>query len=228
MKKITITKKLSILLAVCFIFCGCMNNSYNSIEGYSEVNNAKKLYTGLDSGHFYMQNNTTGQKTEEFTFMYNYSGNLVYSHIATDGEDIYYEYCNGAELSYKHKNDGSWTLRTYGDDDFIIYTRKNKHPYTDEGVISVNAYAISGSVVETSGEGKKVTFTYNPSALAESLAELGELKSFESTLWLNNEGYCCRLDQRAVFENGGESVSDYSLFIDNMNGISEISKPCEE
>lgn len=225
MKKITVAKRLSILLAVCFIFCGCMNNSYSKIKGYSEVSNAKKLFAELDSGHFYMQNNTTGQKTEEFTFIYNSNGNLVYSHTATDGEDIYYEYCNGAELSYKHKNDDDWTLRTYGDEDFVVYTRKNKHPYTEGGVISVNAHAISDSVVETSGEGLKVTFTYKPSALAESLAELGELKSFESTLWLNNEGYCFRLDQRAVFEKDGESVSDYSLFIDNMNGIDEISKP---
>ena len=221
-------KKLPILLAVNFIFCGCVNNSYSNIEGYSDVNNAKRLFSELNSGHFYMQDNTTGQKTEEFTFMYNQNGNLVYSHTATDGDDIYYEYCNGAELSYKHKNDKDWSLLTYGDENFTIYTRENKHPYTDGGVISVNAYAITSSVVETNSEGKKVTFTYDPSALASSLASLGDLKSFESSLWLNNDGYCYRLDQKAVFknaENDGESVSDYSLFIDNMNGVEEVSKP---
>lgn len=226
MKKIV--KKLSILLAACFTFCGCMNNSYSNIEGYPDVSNAKKLFSELDSGHFYMQDNTTGQKTEEFTFMYSQNGNLIYSHTATDGDDVYYEYCNGAELSYKHKNDKEWSLLTYGDDEFIIYTRKNKHPYTDGGVISVNAYAITNSAVEENSDGKKVTFFYAPAALADSLLSLGDLKSFESSLWLNHDGYCYRLDQKAVFKNAdgdGESIRDYSLFIDNMNSVGEISKP---
>ncbi|MBD5080673.1 MAG: hypothetical protein HDT44_02790 [Ruminococcaceae bacterium] len=224
MKKII--KTLSILLAACFTFCGCMNNNYNNIEGYPDVSNAKKLFSELDSGHFYMQDNTTGQKTEEFTFMYNQNGNLVYSHTATDGDDVYYEYCNGAELSYKHKNDKEWSLLTYGDDEFTIYTRKNKHPYTDGGVISVNAYAITDSTVTENANGKKITFIYAPSALAASLMSLGDLKSFESSLWLNNDGYCYRLDQRAVFKGEEEeSVRDYSLFIDSMNSVEEISKP---
>lgn len=222
-------KRLSVVLLIssCFIFSGCMNANYSNIEGYSDVNNAKKLYADLNSGHFYMQDNATGQKTEEFTFMYNSNGNLAYSHTATDGDDIFYEYCNGAELSYKHKNDEEWTMITYGDDDFQVYTKDKKHPYTDGGVISVNAYAITDSLVEKNDEGQKITFTYDPKALADSLSQLGELKSFESTLWLNNEGYCYRLDQKAVFEKNGEQISDYSLFIDNMNSITEITKPGE-
>lgn len=220
-------KRLSaiLLMGFCFIFSGCVNTNYSNIEGYSDVNNAKKLYSELNSGHFYMQDNATGQKTEEFTFMYNSNGNLVYSHTATDGDDIYYEYCNGAELSYKHKKDEEWTLLTYGNDDFQVYTKDKKHPYTDGGVISVNAYAITDSSVEKNDRGEKITFNYNPNALADSLSQLGELKSFESTLWLNSEGYCYRLDQKAVFENNGEQISDYSLFIDNMNSITEITKP---
>ncbi len=222
-------KRLSaiLLIASCFIFSGCMNANYSNIEGYSDVNNAKKLYAELNSGHFYMQDNASGQKTEEFAFMYNSNGNLAYSHTATDGDDIYYEYCNGAELSYKHKKDAEWTLLTYGDDDFQVYTKDKKHPYTDGGVISVNAYAIVSGSVEENDDGKKITFIYNPNALADSLSQLGELKSFESTFWLNSEGYCYRMDQKAVFENNGEQISDYSLFIDNMNSVTEIDKPEE-
>lgn len=216
-----------LLFSACSIFAGCVNINYSNIEGYADVNNAKKLYAELNSAHFYMQDNTTGQISEEFTFMYNSNGNLLYSHTATDGENVYYEYCNGAELSTKHKSDENWTLLTYGDEGFQVYTREKKHPYTDEGVISVNAYAITDSLVEKTDEGEKVFFNYNPKALADSLSELGELKSFESTIWLNNEGYCFRLDQRAVFENNGEQVSDYSLFIDNMNDVAEIIKPKE-
>lgn len=222
-------KLLSAILTffVCSVFAGCMNADYSNIDGYSDVSNAKKLYSELNSAHFYMQDNTTGQITGEFTFMYNSGGNLLYSHTATDGKDVYYEYCNGAELSSKHKSDENWTLLTYGDEGFQAYTREKKHPYTEEGVISVNAYAIEDSLVEETEGGKKIFFNYNPKALADSLSELGELKSFESTIWLNGEGYCFRLDQKAVFENNGEQVSDYSLFIDNMNAVTEITKPKE-
>ena len=87
--------------------------------------------------------------------------------------------------------------------------------------------SVEDSLVEETEGGKKIFFNYNPKALADSLSELGELKSFESTIWLNGEGYCFRLDQKAVFENNGEQVSDYSLFIDNMNAVTEITKPKE-
>lgn len=213
------------VFSVCSILAGCMNTNYSNIEGYSYVSEAKELYSGLSSAHFYIRDNTSGQITEDFTFMYNAGGSLAYSHTATDGEDVYYEYCNGAELSAKHGKDGNWTLFTYGDEEFHSYTREKKHPYTDGSVISVNAYAITGSAAEETDGGRKISFSYDPKALAGSLSELGELKSFESTIWLNNEGYCFRLDQKAVFENNGEQISDYSLFIENMNDVTEIVKP---
>lgn len=216
-----------ILIAACLcFFCGCINNSYGNIVGYSDVQKAKELYAQLNSGHFCMQDNTSGLKTEDFIFRYNDNGNLTYAHTATNGDDVYYEYHNGAELSFKHKNEEQWSLKSYGDDDFNVYTREKKHPYTDEGVISVNAYAVTDSKVEEENGVKKITFFYNPEALKDSLSELGELRSFESVLWLNNEGYCYRLDQKAVFDKDGkEEISDYSLFIDSMNNVEEVTKP---
>jgi len=202
------------------------NAAYKSIEGYSDVKNAKKLYTELDSGHFYMQDNASGLVTMEFIFKYREDGKLTYFYMGSEEDTVYYEFHNGSELDHKNKGDSEWSFEAQGSENYYVYDRKNRHPYTDEGVISMNAYAVKESSVQETDAGKKITFYYNAEEFKDSLSMLGELKSFESTIWLNDDGYCCRLDQKGVFDNEGvEEISDYSMFIDSMNEIDEVKRP---
>ena len=223
-----IVKGLALLLAL-VTAAGCSfgslgNAAYGSIEGYPEAANAKTLYAPLDRGHFYMQDNATGMITEAFTFKYRSDGNMVYSYMGTEDGVVYYEFHNGSEINKRYGHEDSWSFVQQGSDDYFVYTRDDPHPYAGQGVISVNAYAVTDSEVEEYDGGLKITFYYDAAQLADSLAELGALDSFESTLWLNEEGYCYRLDQLAVFD-GGESVSDYSMFIDRMNEVEELTRP---
>lgn len=210
-------------------FCGCSPESaaYKSIDGYEEAANAKKLYAALDSGHLTTVDNSTGNTTMEFSFMYRPDGNLMYSSMSSEGDQVLYEFHNGSEINRREGGSTDWTFILQGEEDYYVYTRDDPHPYTTEGVISVNAYALTDSKVEDAEDGgKKITFYYDPAQLASALAELGELQSFESTIWLNSEGYCFRLDQKAVFDNGGkEEVSDFSMYIDQMNEITHLSRP---
>lgn len=206
--------------------CSFENGAYKNIEGYSDVQKAKKLYTDLDSGHFYMQDNSTAQVTEEFTFRYREDGNLTYIYMGTESDKVYYEFHNGSEINYKTNTDTEWSFTAQGNEQYFVYDRKNRHPYTNEGVISLNAYAVTDSKTEENENGKKITFYYNAELLADQLAELGEIKSFESSIWLNNDGYCYRLDQKGVFQkDGAEEVSDFSMFIDSMNELGELKRP---
>lgn len=216
---------LPVVTAGCFGDLG-ESAAYKSIEGYSDVKNAKKLYTELDSGHFYMQDNASGLVTVEFTFKYRADGKLTYFYMGSDQEQVYYEFHNGSELDHKNKGDSEWQFEAQGSENYYVYDRKNRHPYTEDGVISVNAYAVTESRLEETENGKKISFYYNPEEFREPLSMLGELKSFESTIWLDKNGYCYRLDQKGVFENDGkEEVSDYSMFIDGMNAIDEVKRP---
>ena len=214
------------------MFPGCLgvfgnNAAYSDIEGYSDVQKAKKLYTELDSGHFYMQDNESCEVTVEFVFKYRSDGKLTYYYMGSEGDDVYYEFHNGSELDHKKKGEKEWQFESQGGEKYVVYDRRNRHPYTEEGVISMNAYAVTGSKLEETGDGgKKITFYYDPEEFKESLSMLGELKSFECTVWLNGEGYCYRLDQKGVFDNEGkDEVSDYSMFIDGMNEIEEVKRP---
>lgn len=219
---------LSVLTVSVLTLSACLpdNAAYKNIEGYSDVMAAKKLYADLNSGHFYMQDNETGEVTEEFTFRYRDDGNLTYVSMGTEGEKVYYEFHNGSEINYKYNDEHQWSFIQRGDENYRVYDRKNRHPYTNEGVISMNAYAVTGSRVEEQDEGKKITFYYDAAQFAESLSELGELQSFESSIWLDNGGYCYRLDQKGVFEKDGkETVSDFSMLIDSMNEVGEIKRP---
>ena len=214
-------------LLIMFAAAGCSLSSdaaYFSIEGYDRAANAKTLYAQLDSGHFYMQDNATGKITEEFTFLYRSDGNLMYSYMGDDGEERYYEFHNGSEINNRYDGDESWSFIQQGEEDYYVYSKSNRHPYTAEGLISVNAYAVTDSKVEDYDNGVKITFYYDASRLADTLSEIGELDSFESTLWLNEEGYCYRLDQLAVFDDG-ENISDYSMYIDSMNELTELVRP---
>lgn len=219
----------SALMSVTFSACfGSLGESaaYKSIEGYSDVKNAKKLYTELDSGHFYMQDNASGSVTMEFIFKYRADGKLTYFYMGSDGDEVYYEFHNGSELDHKKKGNSKWQFEAQGGENYFVYDRKNRHPYTEEGVISMNAYAVTESKLEETENGKKITFYYDAEKLKESLSMLGELKSFESTIWIDGGGYCYRLDQKGVFDNEGvEEISDYSMFIDEMNEIEEVKRP---
>lgn len=204
--------------------CSFGDSAYYDIPGYAEATNAKTLHSQLDSGHISVVDNSTGEVTEEFTFKYRPDGNLMYSYMGSDGDRVYYEFHNGSEINARYGGDTEWHFIEPGSEDYFVYTRENQHPYTAEGVIAVNAYAITDSKAEELDGGRKVTFYYNASRLADTLAEIGRLDSFESTIWLNGEGYCYRLDQLAVFD-GGEQTSDFSMFIDEMNEVEELTRP---
>lgn len=217
----------SVVLTLVIIFsAGCAGTAGYSFDGYEDAVNAKSLYASLDSAHFYMRDNSTGTVTEEFSFMYREDGNMVYSYMGTDGETVYYEFHNGSEINYKNAGDESWSFVEQGDENYYVYSKSNKHPYASESVIALNADAITDSSVEKIDGGEKITFCYNADKLASALSQMGELQSFESSLWLNSDGFCFRLDQKALFlDNGEEFVSDFSMFIDQMNEIAQLERP---
>ena len=223
MKKIAIGTA-ALLVAGAVSGCSFGDSAYYNILGYAEAANAKTLHSQLDSGHISVIDNSTGELTEEFTFMYRSDGNLMYSYMGNDGETVRWEFHNGSEINYRESGDTEWSYIEPGSEEYFVYTETNRHPYTAEGVIAVNAYAITDSKAEEADGGRKITFYYDASRLADTLSDIGVLDSFESTLWLDGEGYCYRLDQLAVFD-GGELVSDFSMFIDMMNEVTELSRP---
>lgn len=223
MLKKTVKGMTALLLLAAVTGCS-VSSDYYGIAGSAEAAKAKILYSQLDSGRIRVVDNHTGENTEEFTFMYRSDGHLMYSYAVSDGDTIRCEFHNGDEVSYCKDGGDEWEIIDPSSEDYFVYTRTNRHPLTAESVIAVNAYAVADSKLEENGDGLKITFYYNASLLADSLLEIGSLDSFESVLWLDGEGYCYRLDQLAVFD-GGETVSDLSMFIDSMNEIDELTPP---
>lgn len=215
------------VFAVLMLMEGCSLGmaDYSHIEGYAQVSKAQKLYSELDSGHFYMQNNTTKEKTGEFTFKYREDGQLAYMYMAADEDGMYLEFHNGSEINLRQNGDKEWSFIAQGDEKYYSYSKENKHPFTTEGVISMNAFAVTDSLAEKDGDGEKIQFKYNVAAFAESFEGMGIIKSFESTVWINSEGYCRRLDQKGVFQKDGkENIYDYSMFIDEMNEVEKVER----
>ena len=108
---------------------------YSHIDGYSDIENARKLYSSLYSAEITVTDKQTGTVTQELTFCYDKSDTLSYSYFGTDGKTKYYEYHNGSE--YNYYSDGEWHTLVSGDKDYVCYTRTNKMSMTAEGMIFI-------------------------------------------------------------------------------------------
>lgn len=213
------------LAAVTFTACSA---DYSGISGYSEIENARKLYSGLYSAHLTITDCEKDMLTQELTFMYDEQDRLMYSYYGTDGTAQYFEYHNGDEYSYT--GGGEWKTLTEGDENYRKYTKSAKMSMTDAGMIFIKPESITSSSVEQDGESKVIRTEYDAAALNSSMSSqlglVGSLKSFEVIYTLDKDGYCIAMEQIGTAEQDGkESKVDYLLKIDKMNDIADIVKP---
>ena len=74
---------------------------YSHIDGYSDIENARKLYSSLYSAEITVTDKQTGTVTQELTFCYDKSDTLSYSYFGTDGKTKYYEYAREQNVPMK-------------------------------------------------------------------------------------------------------------------------------
>ena len=135
---------------------------YSHIDGYSDIENARKLYSSLYSAEITVTDKQTGTVTQELTFCYDKSDTLSYSYFGTDGKTKYYEYHNGSE--YNYYSDGEWHTLVSGDKDYVCYTRTNKMSMTAEGMIFIKPESVTSSEVKNTADTKVITMQYDVSS----------------------------------------------------------------
>lgn len=225
MKK-TIILFLATIIVACVSLTGCAD--YSKLIGYNEIVNARTLYKNLNSAHIIVTDKDRNMVTQDFTFMYNSDGNLVYSYYGTDGSTKYYEYNDGSKMSYSEN--GEWKEIPADDENYIVYTRDKRNSLTNEGVLFLAADSIAQTTMTTNDNGtKEVIVQYDVSRLNDSvagqLAQIGTLKEFSTTFYIDAEGYCTSMTENGVVDNNGEeSKVTYELVIENMNDIGKVEK----
>ena len=201
---------------------------YSHIEGYSDVENARKLYASLYSAELTVTDKATGMVTQELTFCYDQNDTLSYSYFGTDGNTKYYEYHNGSE--YNYYSDGEWHTLVSGDQNYVIYNRTNKMSMTDEGMIFIKPDSVTSSEVKETADGKTVTMQYDVSKLNSSMSSqlglVGDLDSFSVVYNLDKDGYCTSMEQIGyATKDGVQGKVDYLMTITHMNDIASVEKP---
>lgn len=201
---------------------------YSHIDGYSDIENARKLYSSLYSAEITVTDKQTGTVTQELTFCYDKSDTLSYSYFGTDGKTKYYEYHNGSE--YNYYSDGEWHTLVSGDKDYVCYTRTNKMSMTAEGMIFIKPESVTGSEVKNTADAKVITMQYDVSKLNSSMASqlglVGDLDSFSVVYTIDKDGYCTSMEQTGTAtKDGVQSKVDYLMTVSHMNDIASISKP---
>ncbi len=201
---------------------------YSHIEGYSDIENARKLYASLYSAELTVTDKGTGDVTQELTFCYDQNDTLSYSYFGTDGNTKYYEYHNGAEFNYY--SDGEWHTLVSGDQNYVCYNRTNKMSMTDEGMIFIKPDSVTSSEVKQTADGKTITMQYDVSKLNSSMSSqlglVGDLDSFSVVYYLDKDGYCTSMEQTGTAtKDGARSKVDYLMEISHMNDIASVEKP---
>lgn len=201
---------------------------YSHINGYSDVENARKLYASLYSAELTVTDKGTGTVTQELTFCYDQNDTLSYSYFGTDGNTKYYEYHNGSE--YNYYSDGEWHTLVSGDQNYVSYNRTNKMSMTDEGMIFIKPDCVTGSEVKETADGKTVTMQYDVSKLNDSMSAqlglVGDLDSFSVVYNLDRDGYCTSMEQIGyATKDGTQGKVDYLMTITHMNDVAAVEKP---
>lgn len=201
---------------------------YSHIDGYNDIDNARKLYASLYSAELTVTDKETGAVTQELTFCYNQDDSLSYSYYGTDGNTKYYEYHNGSE--YNYYSDGEWHTLVSGDQNYVSYNRTNRMSMTTEGMIFIKPESVTGSEVKQTADGKIITMQYDVSKLNSSMASqlglVGDLDSFSVVYTLDKDGYCVTMEQiGAATKDGVQSKVDYLMEVSHMNDIASVEKP---
>ena len=201
---------------------------YSHIDGYSDVENARKLYASLYSAELTVTDKGTGMVTQELTFCYDQNDTLSYSYFGTDGNTKYYEYHNGSE--YNYYSDGEWHTLVSGDQNYVCYNRTNKMSMTDEGMIFIKPDSVTSSEVKEAADGKTITMQYDVSKLNSSMSSqlglVGDLDSFSVVYNLDKDGYCTSMEQiGTATKDGVQGKVDYLMTITHMNDIASVEKP---
>lgn len=222
-------KIISVLItaAAAISLCGC-SADYSSLEGYNEIENARKLYSELYSAHLTVTDAENDMLTQELTFMYDSANVMQYSYFGTDGSKTYYEYHNGTEYSYS--DGGEWTVLKEGDENYRSYSRAAKMSMCDEGMIFIKPESVTASKKIKDGDNTVITMQYDAeqlnSSMSSQLGLVGSLKSFEVIYTLDSNGYCIKMEQIGTAQQDmTESKVDYIMQIDKMNDIGVIEKP---
>lgn len=206
---------------------GCTAD-YSHINGYSDIENARKLYASLYSAELTVTDKETGTVTQELTFCYDQNDTLSYSYFGTDGNTKYYEYHNGSE--YNYYSDGEWHTLVSGDQNYVCYTRSNKMSMTDEGMIFIKPDSVTSSEVKETADSKTITMQYDVSKLNSSMSSqlglVGDLDSFGVVYTLDKDGYCISMEQiGTATKDGVQSKVDYLMTVSHMNDIASVEKP---
>ena len=201
---------------------------YSHIDGYSDVENARKLYASLYSAELTVTDKGTGMVTQELTFCYDQNDTLSYSYFGTDGNTKYYEYHNGSE--YNYYSDGECHTLVSGDQNYVCYNRTNKMSMTDEGMIFIKPDSVTSSEVKEAADGKTITMQYDVSKLNSSMSSqlglVGDLDSFSVVYNLDKDGYCTSMEQiGTATKDGVQGKVDYLMTITHMNDIASVEKP---
>lgn len=224
-----IFKRILYILPIILIFSGCSA----APEGFGTVKKAKELYEKLDSARVVMMDNKTGRQMMSFEFYVNKNGEMVFSYESeADGE---FAYSDGMQFYYKTDGRAGWTAVTPKDEEYIynVYNKTYRYPYARGGIFFLDGTSVASHNIEQTGGGSEITYVYDCDKLngyaADKLENVSSFSRLECTYTINADGYITEFSQKGAVTDaaGGYSEMDVTLYVMEMNGITDIENPVD-
>jgi len=214
-------KKLGIILLFVLsmsIFTGC---TMKKVAGEDLIQKARSEYISLESGKVVVWNEEKDREEQVFIFKYKPDNVLTYSYMWQNGVDKHFEYNNGEMLHTEEK--GEITEIKEGDEDFVVFSRKNIHPNVSIGMIFFTRKAIIDATMTETAEGKTVVHEYDVKSFKTQTTDEGTLKSFVVTFYFDKEDKLINFTEKSVLDTGEDEITrTYLIEISEKNSIKEL------
>lgn len=222
----------AVLLAAFALVLSSCGEKDPAWEGDDLVKSAREHYVSLDSARLEIRDDSSMETKTSFTFRY--EGNtLHYVFEGTYNGQPYYEYHDGSRLWIQKEGQVSsygWSLMKNG---YQKYTRKDRHPNADAGILFFEPKAIVSveqSVgIETGTKAFLYEYDVDKLGKAASLASDGStLTSFTTTYFFEPSGKFAYLTETSVMSGQeGESSSSYTITIRDENAVEALQNPID-
>lgn len=213
-----------LLLTLVILLTSCSRFMGDNVEGSEIINKARDNFIDMESGQIIMKDKSTDKVIHDLTFKIT-NNVMTYLYYGTIDDFKYTEYHNGSELYYKN-NDEDWSCIKKGDDNFFVYTAKDRHLLATENTLFYMPSSIEFADVVQSDDITTVSYAYDTEKLGRLNASLlsGEILKEFTTTYVIKDDYVVKMEQCGVIADSDVKY-EYVLLFDKINDVGEISKP---
>lgn len=198
---------------------GCQ--SRDPFAGEDKIKALRSEAAEYTSARYILVNVEADKLEQVFTYRYNDDDTQSYLY-ETDTDEYYAEYSDGQRLICGSLT--SYEEVPQGADGFVLYTKKESHPFSDGQLLFYVAGAVQSAETITDTDNNTLyVYYYNTEKLNKIMG--GSLTEFVTSYAFDTDGNFVYFRQHNVSEDGQSFT--YDISVQDINAIEAVENPFE-